>query len=93
MRTTTIMRTTTSNCNKALPLSSTPSDHIPIIATITTNPIQIQNTPRLSFHIADCPEYNRILETVQVIVAINRTIEQINTHGPLAQRTLALAEK
>ncbi|KAF2344824.1 hypothetical protein FHG87_024419, partial [Trinorchestia longiramus] len=35
----------------------TPSDHIPIIATITANPIQIPIRPRPSFHHADWTQY------------------------------------
>jgi len=39
----------------------TPSDHIPIIATISTNPIQIPIRPRRSFHRADWTGYRTTL--------------------------------
>lgn len=43
----------------------TPSDHIPIIARITTHPIRIDIKPRKTFHRADWDGYKRQLQDVE----------------------------
>lgn len=56
----------------------TPSDHIPIIATISASPIQIPIKPRKSFHRANWQRYKQILQTVQPPTDPNPTLEEID---------------
>ena len=58
----------------------TPSDHIPIIATITVNPIAIPIKPRKSFHHANWPQYKAELETIEIPTDPHLTLEQIDEH-------------
>ncbi|KAF2356999.1 Endonuclease/exonuclease/phosphatase [Trinorchestia longiramus] len=58
----------------------TPSDHIPIIATITANPIQIPIRPRPSFHNANWTQYKRLLTEHTVPQDPLPTLEEIDNH-------------
>lgn len=56
----------------------TPSDHIPIIATISAKPIYIPIKPRKSFHRANWEQYKQQLETVPIPTEPNPTLEEID---------------
>ena len=56
----------------------TPSDHIPIIAKITANPIQIQIKPRLQYAKADWNAYKTDLENTPSINLHGATTQQID---------------
>jgi hypothetical protein len=58
----------------------TPSDHIPIIATISANPIQIPIKPRKQFHKADWIQYKHILSSVTPPSQQEPTLEEIDEH-------------
>ncbi|KAF2362270.1 Reverse transcriptase domain [Trinorchestia longiramus] len=58
----------------------TPSDHTPIIATITANPIQIPIRPRPSFHNADWTQYKSLLTAHTVPQDPQPTLEEIDNH-------------
>ncbi|KAF2351237.1 Endonuclease/exonuclease/phosphatase [Trinorchestia longiramus] len=58
----------------------TPSDHIPIIATITANPIQIPICPRPSFHNADWTQYKSLLTAHTAPQDPLPTLEEIDNH-------------
>ena len=57
----------------------TPSDHIPIIATISINPIQIPILPRKSFHKADWEGYTQHLSHITPPTDPHPTLEDIDT--------------
>ena len=56
----------------------TPSDHIPIIATITCSPIQIPIRPRKSFHRANWAQYKTDLSNITIPTDPNPTLEDID---------------
>lgn len=56
----------------------TPSDHIPIIATITVQPITIPIKPRKQYHRADWNQYKNTLSTIEVPNEPNPTLEEID---------------
>jgi hypothetical protein len=56
----------------------TPSDHIPIIATISANPIQIPIRPRKQHHKADWNKYKQILSIVTPPTQQDPTLEEID---------------
>lgn len=58
----------------------TPSDHIPIIATISTAPIQIPITPRKSFHRANWELYRQELGTVECPNQPHPTLQELEDH-------------
>ena len=58
----------------------TPSDHYPIIATISTDPIQIPIQPRLQFKKTNWTEYKRILGEFQNPDMSQETPEEIDQH-------------
>ena len=58
----------------------TPSDHIPIIATISANPIQIPIRPRRSYHRANWTLYKQTLSQHIVPTQSDPTLEDIETH-------------
>ncbi|KAF2357596.1 hypothetical protein FHG87_011646 [Trinorchestia longiramus] len=58
----------------------TPSDHTPIIATISANPIQIPIRPRPFFHNADWTQYKSLLTTHTVPQDPQPTLEKIDNH-------------
>ena len=58
----------------------TPSDHIPIIATISANPIQIPIRPRRSFYRANWTQYKQTLSQHTVPTQTDPTLEEIDTH-------------
>ena len=58
----------------------TTSDHIPIIATISTSPIQIKIKPRKQYHKADWESYQQTLRTVQTPNIPTPTLEDIDTN-------------
>ena len=58
----------------------TPSDHIPIIATITANPIQIPITPRYQFHRANWQQYQTDMLNTNTHIDNDSTLEEIDEH-------------
>ncbi|NJL51981.1 MAG: hypothetical protein HC930_06695 [Hydrococcus sp. SU_1_0] len=58
----------------------TPSDHIPIIITISANPIQIPILPRPSFHNANWNAYKETLSQHNMPMKQNPTLEEIDTY-------------
>ena len=58
----------------------TPSDHIPIIARISANPIQIPIKPRLHYHKADWDKYKDELNDVDVPTDPTPTLEDIDEY-------------
>ncbi|KAF2344916.1 Endonuclease/exonuclease/phosphatase [Trinorchestia longiramus] len=58
----------------------TPSDHTPIRATITANPIQIPIPPRPSFHNADWTQYKSLLTAQTVPQDPQPTLEETDNH-------------
>ena len=60
------------------PLS--PSDHIPIIVTISSNPIQVPIRPRLQFSKTDWTVYRDILTEVGRPELTDATLEDIDRH-------------
>jgi len=58
----------------------TPSDHIPIITKISTNPIQIAIKPRRCFHKTDWDNYRQELENTDTDVAQHNTKTDIDRH-------------
>jgi hypothetical protein len=56
----------------------TPSDHIPIIATLTCNPIQIPIKPRKSIHRANWEQYATDLSNIHIPTDPHPTLEQID---------------
>lgn len=64
----------------SLPGPLTPSDHIPIIMTISANPIQIPIRPRLHFRKARWKEYKSHLLTVPTPTDPNPTTQEIDQH-------------
>ena len=58
----------------------TPSDHIPIILTISTDPIQIPINPRLQFSKTDWTQYKEILTDFHPTDLIHESKRDIDTH-------------
>ena len=58
----------------------TPSDHIPIVMTISTNPIQIPINPRYQFSKTDWQEYKRILTDFNPTPLQHETLEDLDIH-------------
>ena len=58
----------------------TPSDHIPIVMTISTNPIQIPICPRLQFSKTDRTRYKQILTDFNRPDMNQETLEDIDNH-------------
>ena len=56
----------------------TPSDHTPIIATISTNPIQVPIKPRLQLHRADWSKFKSLLSIHNPTIPPNPSTEQID---------------
>ena len=63
---------------KAGPL--TPSDHLPIIMKISTNPIQIPITPRLQFSKTNWTLYKQTLSNFETPNLAQETLENIDLH-------------
>ena len=63
---------------KAGPL--TPSDHLPIIMKISTNPIQIPITPRLQFSKTNWTLYKQTLSNFETPILAQETLENIDLH-------------
>ena len=63
---------------KAGPL--TPSDHLPIIMKISTNPIQIPITPRLQFSKSNWTLYKQTLFNFETPNLAQETLENIDLH-------------
>lgn len=58
----------------------TPSDHIPIIATISTNPLQIKINPRKCFHKADWNKYRQEFDEIDTRMDAQNTKADIDKH-------------
>ena len=58
----------------------TPSDHIPIIAYISANPIQTPIKPRLHYHKADWTKYKDELTNIDIPSDPTPTLEQIDDY-------------
>ena len=58
----------------------TPSDHLPIIAIITTDPIQIPIKPRYQFSKTDWTTYKRLLSEQTISTQEKETLEEIDDH-------------
>ena len=58
----------------------TPSDHHPIIAIITTDPIQIPIKPRFQFSKTDWTAYKSLLSEKSIQTQENETLEAIDDH-------------
>ena len=58
----------------------TPSDHTPIIATITCSPIQIPIKPRKCMHKANWNQYKTDLSTITLPTEPNPTLEEIDEY-------------
>ena len=58
----------------------TPSDHIPIIAKISINPIQIPIKPRLHYYKADWDTYKDALRDIDVPTEPTPTLEEIDRY-------------
>ena len=58
----------------------TPSDHIPLLITISTNPIQIPITPRPHYHKADWDRYKTELSSINLPTDDQLSLEEIDQH-------------
>ena len=58
----------------------TPSDYIPILATIRCNPIPIKIKPRPQFSKADWIGYSNSMTNIEIPRDIHPTLEQIVNH-------------
>ena len=56
----------------------TPSDHLPIIAIISSDPIQIPINPRLQFSKTDWTKYKRLLNDKELPILETATLEEID---------------
>lgn len=69
----------------------TPSDHIPIIAQISANPIQIPIKPRKSFHRADWDSYKLQLSEINPPTDPHPTLEDIDEYIGTWTRAISTA--
>lgn len=69
----------------------TPSDHIPIIAIISANPIQIPIKPRKSFHNADWTAYQRKMHHLKLPTEDFPTLEEIDNNVHIFNSTVIAA--
>ena len=58
----------------------TPSDNIPILATITCNPIPIKIKPGLQFSKADWAGCSNSMTNIEIPKDVYPTLEQIDNH-------------
>lgn len=59
---------------------TTPSDHIPIIATLSANPLQIKIKPRKCFHKVNWDKYRNEFDNIDSQINVNSTKADIDKH-------------